>query len=349
MIIIFRLFLPAAVVIISFQNCSPSGFHVASQFNSEESPAEIPQADSPPVEIPPAATPTSTPTAAVTCRVPRHYRYVLPVGQEKELGCGYENAVDLFNVKIPDKGRAIGRVSAVFKNNNSSTIYFWAAAVVVGNPLASYALGDDICPQFYTNVKQVLGYGTLTATNSTVRALAYQGASPCLSGQVGVWSGAYLDVWVEDDKTECVGQDLSYSSVYMTRGTAPENAYVWKTNMATAVSLPITKVENRSSIRVLTSVEGTPDVNPNNVCGQEAATLVLQSTVAGSISATSIRAIPASMGMGHLVLSTESQTALSNLPRTFKVNLDLGTNTSMSRIFTGGCCGDGVIATIQEH
>lgn len=295
----------------------------------------------------PAATPQPTPTPKpeTVCRPPRHYQHVLSPGQEKFLVCGSHS--DVFHVSVPDKGRTIARFTAGYRNNHPSQIYYWAANVIVGAPIQVSAVGDDICPGTGTVAKQSLGYGNLVSGYQTVRVTATQGSTPCVNGHVAVMSGATLDIWVEDDRPECVGKDLAYSSVYMTRGVSDQNVYVWKTFMEAAVTLSVAKAKNRSRVHVMTSVEGTPDKNPNGVCGQEAASLVSQSTVGGALTAQYQNVIPASEGMGHLVLQTESVTSSAGLNSIFEVGLYLGSNTA-NRVFTGGCCGDGAIAVIQH-
>lgn len=305
-------------------------------------PTPVPTPQPTPVPTP---VPTPTPTPEIVCRPPRHYQHVLLPGQEKFLQCGSHS--DVMHVAVPDRGRAIARFTAGYRNNHPSTIYYWATNVVVGAPIQVSGVGDDICPGTGTVAKQTLGYGNLVDGYQTVRVTAIQGSSPCENGHVAVMSGATLDIWVEDDRAECVGKDLSYSSVYMTRGVSEQNVYVWKTYMEAAVTLSVAKAKNRSRVHMMTSVEGTPDQNPNRVCGQESATLVSQSAVGGAVTAQYQYVIPASQGMGHLVLQTESVTSSANLNSIFEVGLYLGSNTS-SRVFTGGCCGDGAIAIIQH-
>lgn len=310
-------------------------------------PAPTPTPTPTPTATPkPTPAPTPTPTPEVVCQAPRHYQYVLPPGQEKFLSCG--SMTDIFNVTIPDRGRAIARLTAGYRNNHPSQIYYWAANVIVGAPIQISGVGDDICPATSTGAKQTLGYGALTDAYPNVRVTGIQGSGPCVNGQIGVFSGATLDVWVEDPRAECVGKDLFYSSVYMTRGVSDANVYVWKTYMEAAVTLQVAKAKNRTRVHALTSVEGTPDQNPNRICGQEAASLVVQSAVGGTVTAQSQGVIPASQGMGHLVLSTESVTSNASLGAVFEVGLYLGSNTAATRVFTGGCCGDGVIAIIQH-
>lgn len=336
------------LLLFAFNNCGQN-FQVR---ENEVTSLEMAQTPTPPPSPTPSASPSpsASPAAQSGCRAPRHYRYVLPPGQEKFLLCGSGNAQAIWDLSVPDTGLAVARASVVFKNNNALVTHFWNVSVIVGQAVSSYSVGDDVCPNMATGVKQILGYGRLTAANSKVRVQSYQGASPCTDKSIAVWSGAYLDIWVEDDGGACAGKDIQFASYYrnqlLNAGSATANLWNWSTTMEPLHTLSVTKNPDRNQLLVLSSVEGTPAQDPNTVCGSEAATLVSQHAVQGLTAAQKIEPVPASQGMGHLVLSGESTWPLANLNPSFTVQLLLGSNFAPPPT-TGGCCGDGTLAVIQ--
>jgi hypothetical protein len=274
---------------------------------------------------------------ADTCQPPRAYQYVLGLDEWKTLACGADTTI--FDVAIPDRGRALARVTLAYSNNAAAQTYFWSTAVAVGREIVSFYNGDDVCPGTY-RVRSTMGYGELDDQDARVVVRSHQGSSPCSDGTVSVFSGGYLDVWVED--ASCPGQDIMVASFYRDTGVGP--LYSWQTTMAPLNQLVVERHAGRSRYHLLGSVEGTPNPDPNTVCGQESATLVSQLTAGGGIVAQTIDTIPASQGMGHLVLATEA-TVDAPLGTTL-VSHDVGSNTS-APVTTGGCCGDGMLAVIE--
>lgn len=317
--------LPLLASIFFFQNCNNKGFQTKS---------------SAPIEAVALASPTVV--GSHVCAVPRHYVKMILPGEEKLLLCTPSSS-DIMTMNINDSGRAIAKATFTFKNNNSNQIYFWANAILVGSADISGAVGDDVCPGSYST-RTTLGYGNLTPGNSQVRVTGWQGSSPCMDSQISLLSGGSLDVWVEDPDPSCVGKDIQLLSSSSLIGTS---YWDWTTSMVQFISLPVPVSENRSLITVMSSVEGTPQDNPNKVCGQEAATLVAQvATNNYGVIATETNIIPASQGMGHLVLSP-SQTVNYNSTVNL-VSLWLGSNTGTTTIKTGGCCGDGKVGFVKQ-
>jgi hypothetical protein len=276
-----------------------------------------------------------------TCTPPRHYRYVLGPSDYKWLLCGRDTT--LFNVTIPDQGRALGRATLAYSNNAGQS-YFWSTAVDVGAPIIDYYDGDDICPGAY-RVRSTLAYGQLDAQHPNVVVRSHQGSSPCTDGSVLVFSGGYLDVWVEDPR--CPQTDINVASFYQSNGFCSQ--YTWKTFMDPINQFQVNRQAGRSRYHVLGMAVGTPLPNPNTVCGGEQATLISQITVNQGVAAQLIDPIPASGGMGHLVLGTEGTVAAPN--GTSVVSHNVGANT-YNTVTTGkcwdGCCGDAMLAVIQE-
>lgn len=331
-------------LIFSYTNCSEGFKNKISTAKSsiassrEESPVNIN------TQIPTTqnTTPQVTTAPSFKCRPPRKYVYTILPGQERTFACS-PSVTDIFNINIPDTGFAIGRASLVFRNNNTDQIYFWSASVVVGTGDISYAQGDDICPNTSTPVKRVLGYGHLNSdNNSNIRVLATQGSSPCTDNQVSVFSGGTLDVWVEDADVRCQKKDINMVSSYQTLGLSK---HYWSTEMQEIISLHIPATNDRSTMLVLSAIEGSPEKNPNSVCGQESATLVSQAvTNLQGVVDTQIEAIPASQGMGHVVLSPQALVSYSSSLN--EISLFVGSNTS-EPVFTNDCCGDGKIGFVK--
>jgi len=284
------------------------------------------------------------PSPDIVCARPRIYHKTILPGDESLLPCTPGSA-EVFSLKIPDSGRALAQAKLVFRNNHNNDIYYWGSSVTVGSPEISYAVGDDICPSSSTGTKAILGSGRIDSENSYVKVLAYQGSGACTNSQISVFSGGTLTVWVEDPRPECAGKDLGLVSTYQTLGLT--QLYTWTTSMTELLKLQVRPAKDRSQIRVLGSVEGSPDQNPNSVCGQEAATLISQvSTSLHGVLDTQTNAIPASQGMGHLVLSPERVSSYSQGP--LSLSLWVGSNTAQTPIRTGGCCGDGKLGFVLQ-
>jgi hypothetical protein len=86
-------------------------------------------------------------------------------------------------------------------------------------------------------VKGILGYGELSATSPRLVVVATQGSYPCADGTIVVWSGAYVDVWVEDPRASCIGRDIQVASYYQTSGF--DDLWYWPTTMTTMHSLTV--------------------------------------------------------------------------------------------------------------
>jgi len=278
-----------------------------------------------------------------SCRAPRHYQYLTEPGQNRWLSCAANTEV--FSVEIPDEGKAIVRYSAPFLNSNASQIYYWYSMAQVGEGTPSYAVGDDICPGFQTAYKTNLGYGPLTSKNHTVKIFAGQGSSPCNNGNVIAMNGGIVDVWVEDPRPECVGKDIGMVSTYEKIG---QNYFGWSTNGSEILKLnvPSENAENRGHIVAIGVVEGSPATNPNTSCGSEAASLSSYLSVAtkGNVSFET-GVIPASSGMGHVVLHNFGTVNYDS--SVSSVSYWVTSNTGLTTVTTGGCCGDAKVGFIK--
>jgi hypothetical protein len=279
-------------------------------------------------------------SGALACTAPRHYQYAIPSGVA--LPCAGAST-EILRVSIPDQGRALARAEMVYTNVNASAPYYWNTQALVGAPLVYYGLGDDVCPGASTVPKAILGYGAIGPGASDVVIIGHEGSSPCTDNQIVVSSGT-LDVYVEDPAAACTGRDIQLISSYDVYGLMA--TYAWTTSMTQLLTLPVPASTARSSVLVLGVVEGTPDLNPNTLCGSESATLVsqVQSDDLG-ILATAQGVIPASGGLGHLVLDLEAQAPLG--PTLTAVSLWVGSNTAATVVRTGGCCGDGKVGFVK--
>ena len=277
------------------------------------------------------------------CQPPRHYQFSSPTGYS--LQCA-PSQIPIFSVTVPDTGRAIARATIAVENW-SDHAYYWAASVHVGSPIYNYAVGDDICTRSYGSAanqnKSILGYGTLSPGNQTVTVNAYQGSYDCSNGAMTTFSGNTLDVWVEDDSPACVGKDIVVKDYYADYGFT--NIFQWQTYMTPMLQIQTTVPQGRSSALLLSSVEATPDPNPNTQCGSETATFVTQQVFNGSSVALRSQVSPGYAGMSHIVLALESTVhslvAGANVVAQFLVG-----KNNVAPVTTGGCCGDGVYGII---
>lgn len=283
-----------------------------------------------------------------SCSSVRHFRFTSR--SDVALRCGANAAQAVFSAHIPDQGYAVGRVVAQIQSLTGGQIHYWNMRVQVGAG-NSYALGDDVCQGATVTGKANLGYGHLSAASDLVEVLAYQGSSSCREGQLTVKAGAVLDVWVEDPAPHCQKQDIHFHSYYEDTDdpTVPglTTYYDWNPYMSTIHRKHLLVTAPQESVLMMGVTEGTPHANPNTTCGSESptATLVSELLVNGGIADQDIGVLPASQGMGHLVLHSEVKTLL---PQGFHtVELRLGRNIS-SRTTTGGCCGDSSMAIVRR-
>lgn len=275
------------------------------------------------------------------CKAPRRYTYSL--AQEVSLSCVQDNRANsgfklVFDIAIPDRGKAVARATLNFRNSNGEGIYYWASYALVGAPISAGQNGDDICPGRVSGPKSILGSGSLLDSASRVQVWAAQGRNPCVDGQVYAQVGGSLDVWVEDPRPHCQGLDIGHIQ--------RSDRYNWTTSMTEIASLNVPVTSNRTNMMVLSSIAGTPELNPNTVCGSEAATLVAQ-VVAGSAVDTITQVIPASSGNGHLVLSPALNILYAGSPA--KVSAFVGSNTGATTVFSGGPTSGGASLSFVKY
>ena len=273
------------------------------------------------------------------------------------LGCDANAPAQIIDQPLPldasaPNSRVLGRARFRVRHVATNVIHFWNLRVVVGDGATSFGLGDDVCPGA-NQMRGNLGLGTASATESRAKLVGHAGAAPCTPGALVVDAGATLDVWVEDARPECAGKDIAYGSHYLANGFS--DTYAWKTSMEAMPGVAAKLEANGGEkVRVLGVVEGSPTPNPNTTCGAEAATLVMQTALDGTIIATKQDVVPASQGMGHLVLSTTPGESDKDEVRSVsaggahEAKLLVGSNF-VGNVTTGGCCGDGAIALVRER
>ncbi|MBI5458077.1 peptidoglycan-binding protein [Candidatus Kaiserbacteria bacterium] len=297
----------------------------------------------------------------VSCKPPRHYQYVLLPGQEKLLK---QNPTEttIFNVTVPDSGRAIARTTLAFRSNATTTNeeYGWAARIFVGSGTQEDDIaygqqgGEDMCPQQGSGSRAISAYGTLGGPSSnTVTVTAHSSRFGGVDDMVSVLSGSYVDVWVEDGSPACVGKDIQATSFYhqARKGGDPNWAYrtfQWPTTVAQVVGLDVAKNPDRQNLKVISWALGSPDLNPTSQCGQEVVTLTSQQLVGGNIAAYGSRVLPPSQGQGHLLMDLESNTLLSTYLSAFRINLLVGKSFENGHpVLTGNNGGDAFVGVIQ--
>jgi len=135
--------------------------------------------------------------------------------------------------------------------------------VLVGEPELSSALGADILPGGNTGFTSLLGAGKLTATKRRVQVVtrvSSLGSPNCYDPSITA-SSATLDVWVEDARPACANKDVFATSWVKEKG--PIASFEWGTSFLDMVSLPVTVENDRTRLRVLSTVEATPLQNPS--------------------------------------------------------------------------------------
>ena len=263
------------------------------------------------------------------------------------LACDAGSARVVFDVTVPAHGQALARANLIIRHQGAGitpVIHFWNARVVVGTPELAYGIGDDVCPGVSVS-RTNLGYGRLSAEADHVQVLSYQGSSPCTDGALTIEPGSTLDVWVESPEPECRERGIVVRSFYQMVDTDTNVYWVWPTLMAEVLSATFETTEASENARVLAVIEGTPWENPNSICGSEAATLVLQTALDGATLSTVRDVVPASSGMGHLVLAADAEVEV--FAGAHEVSLLAGSNFDRY-VTTGGCCGDATLAVIRE-
>jgi hypothetical protein len=283
----------------------------------------------------------------ITCQPLR--RFTFHSTASRPLGCQAAEPATIIDEPVPASGVAFGRATFDVRLTSGSVIHFWNLRVAVGAPQASFGIGDDLCPG-KTSRRSNVGLGVLGAGSDRARLEGYAGAAPCTPGAVEVMPGAVLDIWVEDERSECKGKDIAFASWYTKNSVSATHA--WPTLMAPlpGIAAKLTTSSDDERLRVIGVVEGTPALNPNTACGSESATLVMQTTLDGALMATSKDVVPASQGMGHLVLFTtgDPQEIRFVKPGPHEAALLVGANF-VGDVRTGGCCGDGSVALLRER
>jgi hypothetical protein len=285
--------------------------------------------------------------AAVRCRPVRRFSFASP--SPISLACDQNDGATILDAEIPVFGQAVGRAQFTVRHTGTGDTHFWNVRVAIGDGSSSYGIGDDVCPNA-TSQRSNVGVGRLSASANHAQVIGYEGSATCIPGALVIDAGATLDVWVEDPRPACRGRDIAYSDHYGVSGVS--NPYSWETSMEPIpnVTATLTTTGPSEQLRVIGTVEGTPLLDPNRWCGSEAATLVMQTALDGDLMATTTNVVPASQGMGHLVLATtgDQNELRAVTPGEHSAEILVGANFT-GPVTTGGCCGDGSVVLIRER
>jgi hypothetical protein len=281
--------------------------------------------------------------ATTACAPVKTFSFTTPA--DVTLSCDATKPAVVLDVDVPAQGAALARATLTIRHVASSVTHFWNASLVVGTPVYAYGIGDDVCPGS-TRTRANVGYGVLDASSSHVVVHAYEGAAPCTDGALVVAAGSKVDVWVEAPGDACRGRDLVVKSLYGSTGTDPNLYWNWPTSMARVLTTSITTEAPTESLELVGVIEGSPHHDPNTVCGSEVATLVMQPFLDGAATATLTDVVPASGGMGHVVLSADTTTSVAAGAHTVEL---FGGSNFVDLVTTGGCCGDATIAAIRRR
>lgn len=291
------------------------------------------------------AAPTPSETVA-ECGPPLRRTYTL--GEAVRLRCNPtgDRAASrvLFDVPLPQqRGVALARAHLRIRHTGiTDVIHFWNAQVAVGREQYAMGIGDDVCKGAPPVRRTNFGYGELTNSANHVRVFAYQGANPCVEGAVEILPGSTLDLWLEPGTAGCEGRSIELVSHYLETGF--EDRYLWQTHLSPILRRRV-DVPADGSLLLMSVVEGSPDVCPNRVCGEETGTLSTELRLDGTVVDAVTTPLPPSQGMGHLVLYNEAErtvTAGSHL-----VELHGRADFSSSPVRTGGCCGDAAVFIVH--
>ncbi|MDJ0719854.1 MAG: hypothetical protein QNJ54_37470 [Prochloraceae cyanobacterium] len=263
------------------------------------------------------------------------------------LTCNFKSSKKIFDLPIDDRGYALGRaILKIRHTGKSEQIHFWNASVVIGDGEYPYGIGDDLCKGYQDVTKVNFGYGKLSDTNKRAVVLAHQGSNPCTEGTIEILAGSKLDLWIEDNKPQCKNNNIEYLSYYKTRGFL--NTYVWRTLMSPILTKAIHVDKSSQQALIMSVVEGSPDNNPNKICGGETAMIASDIVLDDNIIDQNIRLLPASSGQGHLVLYNGATRTLERGCHIIELRVGSNINLDTSKVKTGGCCGDGAIFIVKQ-
>lgn len=268
-----------------------------------------------------------------------------PIGAPIKLTC---TSAPLIDIPVTGAGGfAFARANLQLQHAVLPAVsYAWNATVEVGAADAdqiSFGIGDDVCPGAKVN-KVAAGYGHLATGSNHVVLHLLQAASPCVAGTLTLLAGSSIDVWVEDDSPDCQKKSIAVASYYKTAGTT--TTFDWPaTTPTTILTQKIDTAAADTSLLSFTTVEGTPTLNPNTSCGTESATLTMQTMFDGVVQSTVKLPVPASTGVGHLVLDASKDAKVTAGGHSVQLQV---AKSFVAKTSTGGCCGDAMIALVRE-
>ena len=282
--------------------------------------------------------------AAAGCPPPAHRTFILESGLRLACNPSGERATSatVFDIPLPDRGAALARARLELRHTGVSDVtHFWNARIAIGDEEYAMGIGDDLCAGSEPVNRTNLGYGKLSAGHDRVRLYAYQGSAPCTDGSLEIMAGSTLEVWIEEGS--CPRPQILHASHYRQAGFT--DTYVWKTGLSPVVRLPYAAA-TAESLLVMAVVEGSPDRNPNQRCGEEVATLSSQLRLDEEVADTATEILPSSQGMGHLVLDNEIRSWTG--PGDHLIELLVRADFASSPVRTGGCCGDAAIFLVRR-
>ena len=293
-----------------------------------------------------APTSSAAPTVpAVTCSPPKLEHFTL---SSRSVRCASSGDTLLFDVELPNTGRAVARAQMVFSNSGLDGLpYVWSGNVIVGEPELASAIGADMVPGGNTGYTGLLGAGTLTAKKRRVQVVtrvSALGSPACYDGAITA-SQATLDVWIEDARPECAGKDLFATSWVKEKGQTA--SFEWGTSFSDMVALPVKVSSERAHLRILSTVEATPLQNPS-VSFVDTSKLVQSRTfVAGKQVDLEQQGTPGVFGgMTHVVLATD---AVAQPPQgDQRVQMQAAKTYTSTSVITKAQFGDGILVVIRQ-
>jgi hypothetical protein len=286
--------------------------------------------------------------AEAGCAPVTHYVYTST--STVPLGCDGNSPATLVDAVVPQHGHAVARATFSVQHTGANDVtHYWSIQVHVGTAVDAEGVGDDVCPGT-TSARGNMGYGVLTAAKNHATLVGNSGASPCTPGTLQVLAGAEVEVWVEDNAPGCVGGDIAFADYYAVNGDTA--LYDWTTSFTPlpGMSASLTTTGASEKMRVMGVVEGSPNLDPNMVCGSEVSTIDMGTLLDSSPMVYLREVVPASQGEGHRVIFTDGDAdeIRDVTPGMHTASLVVATDfVNGSPVTTGGCCGGGDIALIR--
>ncbi len=247
--------------------------------------------------------------AAAPCAPVRHH--VVPLGVRRPLSCVPPGApVEILRAAIDDRGIAVARMQLVMRGTGAPRVgvHGWAGAGDVGDATFSrritWGAGEGLCP-LETGEEALLAFGELTDADHEVAFSVHQyRSSDCVDGTIVIEAASTLEVWVEDPRPHCRGQDIVASSyfqrVWDTYGAGADRPVSMTTDPTPMLDAEIT-LATPATVTLIGQTEISPSATAN-VCGGRVETGFAVTTGSDGTSLVNRDVFAASGGGAHVLI-----------------------------------------------